>query len=242
MFNDIYPRDDATNHETNIRRLTEELGELCEAVRTLSVAPEYFVSEAHDVFAWLMGLANQFDFDNRQGPGLQLERDMEECHPVHCRKCLHQICVCPPVHPDTLGPIAREAPLDVTTGGRLFSLQESIQLFKKSVDDLQVAGKHIQPDHAELMKIQEDVARLLGAVQGQADWQIRTLVTLASALGGIEKLAAQGELTQKAVDDLRATLEAMPSEKRSVLIGFLNNLAASGTFQALAMGLQSLGR
>jgi NTP pyrophosphatase (non-canonical NTP hydrolase) len=242
MFNQIYPRDDSTNHETNITRLTEELGELCEAVRTLSVAPEYFVSEAPDVFAWLMGFANQFDFDKRRNLGQQLEEDMEHNYPKHCRVCLHQVCKCPPVHPDTLGRIAKEAPLDATIGGRLFSLQESIQLFKRSADDLEVAGKRIVPDHAELAKIQDDVGKLLAEVQGQTDWQTKALVALASALGGIERLAEQGEVTQGAVDDLRRTLEAMPSEKRSAILAFLNNLAASGTFQALAFGLQALSK
>jgi NTP pyrophosphatase (non-canonical NTP hydrolase) len=47
----------------NITRLSEELGELAEAIRVLPVAPQYFVSEAPDVFAWLMGFANQFAFD-----------------------------------------------------------------------------------------------------------------------------------------------------------------------------------
>ena len=65
MFNTIYPRDDQTDHENNVHRLAEEIGELAEAVRALPVAPLYFLSEAPDVFAWLMGFQNQFDFDRR---------------------------------------------------------------------------------------------------------------------------------------------------------------------------------
>jgi NTP pyrophosphatase (non-canonical NTP hydrolase) len=240
MFNDIYPRDDSTNHETNVHRLSEELGELCEAVRTLFVAPEYFVSEAPDVFAWLMGFANQFDFDNRQEIGNQLQRDMSECYPGYCKSCQRQVCKCTPIHPDTLGRIAKEAPLDVTIGGRLFSLHESVQLFRRSMDELHVSGRTIVPDHLEVSRIKQDVTKLLIAAQSQTDWQAGVLVTFAAALGGIEKLTAQGEITQRAVDDLKLALEKMPSEKRSVIVGFLNNLAASGTFQAISAGLQAL--
>jgi len=240
MFNDIYPRDDATGHEMNIQRLAEELGELCEAVRTLFVAPEYFVSEAPDVFGWLMGIANQFDFDRGREPGLQLEADMSEQYPELCRKCGHQVCKCPPVHPDTLGRIAKEAPLDAATGGRLFSLQESIQLFKRATEEIEVAGRRVAIDAKELHSVRGDIAKILDAVQNQADWQVTMLVRIASSLGGIDKLATQGELTQKAVDELRAILEGLPPEKRSVFIGFLANLVASGTFQALLAGLQAL--
>ncbi len=240
MFNDIYPRDASTDHENNVHRLTEELGELCEAVRTLSVAPEYFVSEAPDVFAWLMGFANQFDFDNRESTGVPLERQMIDQYPSECRKCRRQICKCPPIHPDTLGRIAKEAPLGVAVGGRLFSLQESIQLFKKSAEEIEVAGRTIYADENEMKSIRNDIQQVLSLLEKQTDWQVEVIVGVAAALGGMERLAAQGELTQRTIDDLRSTLEAMPSEKRTVLVGFLNNLAASGTFQALAVGLQAI--
>ena len=59
MFGELFPRTDQTTQESNFARLTEELGELAESIRVLPITRSYFLSEAADVFAWLMGVANQ---------------------------------------------------------------------------------------------------------------------------------------------------------------------------------------
>ncbi len=110
-----------------------------------------------------------------------------------------------------------------------------------AVEEIEVAGRRVTIDATELATVRADVAKILDVVQGQADWQAEVLVGIASALGGIDKLAAQGELTEEAIDELQAILEDLPSEKRSVFIGLLSNLVASGVFQALTAGLQALG-
>src|SRR5688572_23779512 len=141
-FNNIYPRDDNTRHDTNINRLSEELGELAEAIRVLPLAPQYFIAEAPDVFAWLMGFANQFDFDRKANLaeyGSELEKAMFHEYPGHCKLCERQICKCPPIPAETLGRIAKEAPLNIVLGREgLFSTQESVNLFRRAAAELRV--------------------------------------------------------------------------------------------------------
>lgn len=58
MFADIYPVVATEDYPATFARFTEELGELSEAVHVFPIAPGYFLSEAADVFAWLMHLQN----------------------------------------------------------------------------------------------------------------------------------------------------------------------------------------
>jgi NTP pyrophosphatase (non-canonical NTP hydrolase) len=241
-FNNIYPRDDNTGHEMNIHRLSEELGELAEAVRVLPVAPQYFVSEAPDVFAWLMGFANQFDFDRHTLDveyGTALETAMAQEYPGHCKLCERQVCKCPPIPAETLGRIAKDAPLNIVLDGEgLFSTQESVNLFRRSFIELNVGGKEVRATSEELNNLTKDIALILNLLAEQAEWKPQITVSLAAALGALQKLTEQGEVTQQAVNEVLAAAEDVPSEGRSLLLGFLNNVAASATFHALAVAMR----
>lgn len=61
MFNDIYPVNQGDQYGPAFARLYEELAELAEAVRVFPSVPGYFLSEAADVFAWLMKVQNIID-------------------------------------------------------------------------------------------------------------------------------------------------------------------------------------
>lgn len=61
MFNDIYPVNQGDQYGPAFARLYEELAELAEAVRVFPSVPGYFLSEAADVFAWLMKIQNIID-------------------------------------------------------------------------------------------------------------------------------------------------------------------------------------
>lgn len=240
-FNNIYPRDDSTGHETNIYRLSEELGELAEAVRVLPLAPQYFVAEAPDVFAWLMGFANQFDFDRRVTSfdyGTSLETAMLQEYPGHCKLCERHVCKCPPIPAETLGRIAKEAPLNIVLSrGGLFSTQESVNLFRRSAYELAVGGKQVIATSDELKKISTDIKLILDRLSEQEDWRPQVTVSLAAALGALQKLTQQGEVTQHAVDDVLAAIREVPPDGRPLLLSFLNNLAASATFNAILLAL-----
>ncbi len=238
-FNNIYPREDSTSHETNIFRLSEELGELAEAVRVLPLAPQYFVAEAPDVFAWLMGFANQFDFDRGVSHfdyGTFLEAAMNKEYPGHCKLCERQVCKCPPIPAETLGRIANEAPLDVVLSrGGLFSIQESVNLFRRSAIELAIGGKEVIATSDELKKISADTKLILDRLSELEGLKPDFTVSLASALGALQKLAEQGEITQHAIDNVLKAIQAAPSEGRSLLLSFLSDLAASATFNAIAL-------
>lgn len=89
-----------------------------------SVEPGYFVSEASDVFAWLMHLQNLVD--QKKGTpkaerGLRLNQAFAQAYPGVCVDCGAEACVCPAVLPKTIGRIAHEVPrnrLLMLFGGR----------------------------------------------------------------------------------------------------------------------------
>jgi NTP pyrophosphatase (non-canonical NTP hydrolase) len=64
MFGDIYPVQQTEELGPTFARLVEELGELAEALRIFPASPGYFLSEAADLFAWLMHIQNIM-IDNR---------------------------------------------------------------------------------------------------------------------------------------------------------------------------------
>lgn len=113
MFGSIYKPAHKPEFESTFARLTEELGELAEAVRVFPAAPGYFLSEAADVFAWLMNIQNNLDYLASRDPddyGVTLEDGFCKLYPDYCRDCRQQRCVCPPILESTIGRIAHEVP------------------------------------------------------------------------------------------------------------------------------------
>lgn len=237
MYGKIYVRDENTNHEKNFSRLAEELGELAEAIRTLAVAPQYFVSEAPDVFAWLMGFANQFDHERDiqfEQYGKALEDSMQIEYPNTCRVCGWETCKCPPVLAATLGRIAKEAPIDyLFSSKRLFSIEESMNMFGRSETILKIGNRSIRPNKAEFDQIAEDVKKILRVLEEQSKYQPEILVKIVATLAKVETLAHQGAITQVTVDNIKCFLSELPKEERTTIYNFINNLSASATFQAI---------
>ncbi|MEK6409745.1 MAG: hypothetical protein AABN34_22705 [Acidobacteriota bacterium] len=113
MFSRIYPAQQTESLGATFARLTEELGELAEAVRVFSAEPGYFLSEAADVFAWLMHVQNVID-SNKATPkkdrGRGLEVSVCRAYPDCCTDCGKKVCSCPPILASTIGRIAHEVP------------------------------------------------------------------------------------------------------------------------------------
>lgn len=113
LFSSIYPAQQTEEYGPSFARLAEELGELSEAVRVFAAEPGYFLSEAADVFAWLMHLQNIID-SKAQVPlhkrGEALELGICRAYPDSCRECGKRQCACPPILPSTIGRIAHEVP------------------------------------------------------------------------------------------------------------------------------------
>lgn len=111
MFAAIYPPSSTEDFAKTFAKLTEEMGELAEALRVFSTAPGYFLSEAADVFAWLMKLNNLVEFKTpRERRGEVLQAALADAYPARCRDCNAAICSCPPILLSTIGRIAHEVP------------------------------------------------------------------------------------------------------------------------------------
>jgi NTP pyrophosphatase (non-canonical NTP hydrolase) len=114
MFNDIYPVNQGDQYGPAFARLYEELAELAEAVRVFPSVPGYFLSEAADVFAWLMKVQNIIDEKagrRRERRGKALEVSFATAYPDACKDCGRLICSCPPILASTIGRIAHEVPV-----------------------------------------------------------------------------------------------------------------------------------
>ncbi len=113
MFNDIYPVNQGDQYGPAFARLYEELAELAEAVRVFPSVPGYFLSEASDVFAWLMKVQNIIDEkagrrkDKRE---IAIEENFAKAYPDACVDCGRLVCSCPPILASTVGRIAHEVP------------------------------------------------------------------------------------------------------------------------------------
>ena len=115
MFRQIYKPGLKADFQTGFARLTEELGELAEAIRVFPAEPGYVLSEAADVFAWLMNVQNNIDFKAEREIveyGRDLERAMWLAYPAHCIDCGKNRCICPPILETTIGRIAHEVPTE----------------------------------------------------------------------------------------------------------------------------------
>lgn len=113
MFSSIYPAQQTEDYGPSFGRLTEELGELAEALRIFPAAPGYFLSEAADVFAWLMHIQNIVD--QKKGTpkaerGKFLEDSFSYAYPDRCLDCNQTKCSCPPILEETIGRIGHEVP------------------------------------------------------------------------------------------------------------------------------------
>jgi len=113
MFNDIYPVNQGDTYGPAFARLYEELAELAEAVRVFPSVPGYFLSEAADVFAWLMKVQNLIDEKagrRKENRGRAIEESFAKAYPDACSDCGRLVCSCPPILASTIGRIAHEVP------------------------------------------------------------------------------------------------------------------------------------
>lgn len=113
MFNDIYPVNQGDQYGPAFARLYEELAELAEAVRVFPSVPGYFLTEAADVFAWLMKVQNLIDERagrRRERRGVAIEESFAKAYPDACNDCGRLVCSCPPILASTVGRITHEVP------------------------------------------------------------------------------------------------------------------------------------
>lgn len=139
MFSGIYPAQQTESYGPSFARLNEELGELAESLRVFNTVPGYFLSEAADVFAWLMHIQNILDTKNKtrsEDRGSLLEEAFARSYPDGCQDCGQRICTCPPILASTIGRIAHEVPKGRGGYGpnsRFMTTEETSRLFRQVV-------------------------------------------------------------------------------------------------------------
>ncbi len=79
-----YERDSARGVEKNMLWLVEEIGELSQAMRKGDM--DAMGEEMADIVAWVMSLANVYDFD--------MEELLAKKYPGHCSYCGSNPCSC----------------------------------------------------------------------------------------------------------------------------------------------------
>jgi pyrimidine deaminase RibD-like protein/NTP pyrophosphatase (non-canonical NTP hydrolase) len=142
MFSRIYPVQQTEDFGPTFARLAEELGELAEALRVFSAVPGYFLSEAADVFAWLMHIQNLIDREKgvpREERGKTLEIDFCNAYPDQCLDCESSLCRCPPILESTVGRIGHEVATGQPSygaGGSFLTPDKALLLFQLTKVDI----------------------------------------------------------------------------------------------------------
>ena len=135
MFADVYPVQQTEEYGPTFARLVEELGELSEALRIFPASPGYYLSEAADLFAWLMHIQNLVDRrgnPRKEAIGLPLEKDFARLYPDRCVSCGEALCKCPPLRSETIGRIAHEVAPELNSfdrEGRFLAADRVTSLF-----------------------------------------------------------------------------------------------------------------
>jgi pyrimidine deaminase RibD-like protein len=138
MFSTIYPAQQTEDYGPSFGRLTEEMGELAEAVRVFPSHPGYFLSEAADVFAWLMHIQNIIEQKKgikKTDRGKAIGIAFCKSYPDDCRDCGGAVCVCPPILASTVGRIGHEVPpVKGSYGqhGRFMTADKASEFFQKT--------------------------------------------------------------------------------------------------------------
>jgi NTP pyrophosphatase (non-canonical NTP hydrolase) len=229
MFYDIYPRNTTTSQLLNVARLFEEVGELAESVSafvgsaSFKRAQEYFINEASDVFAWLMGIANQIDAESNLMPeqfGLSLELAMMEQYLNVCSQCGGSVCRCIPIPSSTLGRIARSVPIDqiFPESDSLFSAEQSLEtILQEAAATLRIGKNTLMVDINELENLAVDARRLLQFIADQPT-ETRALLNLTKAIGDIGIDAMMGKISQSTFEDVQRNMEDLPGQQRDQML------------------------
>jgi pyrimidine deaminase RibD-like protein len=215
QFNSLYKATDTDRFENTFGRFTEELGELAEAVRVVEVAPGYFISEASDVFAWLMKVANIINFkrlDSDKAP-LVLEDEIFNAYPDRCLQCGYRICACPPILATTLGRLAHEGPDIESLENPIFvSNRDLISRFDVGSTVVRIGTEELKVTDQTLSEIYSFATSVLQALRTKPGGD--SISGLVGVLQNIAGLAAVQRVSQNAIDDLlRKIVWLRPSDR-----------------------------
>lgn len=217
MYNNLYPASDTDSYESIFGRFTEELGELAEAVRVVEVAPGYFISEAADVFAWLMKVTNFINYkrtDSDQKP-LILDEELFTVYPDRCAECKRRICACPPILPTTLGRLAHEGPEMTSFDQPVFvTSRDLLSRFEVGSNIIQLGPKEVKIDSRVIADVYQVASYLIQRLRLSTD----KMPDLLGVLQNVAGLAAVQRVSQTAIDDLVRMILWLQSNDREQLL------------------------
>jgi NTP pyrophosphatase (non-canonical NTP hydrolase) len=232
MFVNIYqPNFQSSGFERVFARFTEELGELAEAVRVFPVAPGYFLSEAADVFAWLMHL--QELLVQSRTVSIDLDEAFFDAYPDRCLDCKGQVCKCPPILRTTLGRIAHEAPTSHSSfadGGALLTVDKAMSLFGPGGQTITLFGEEF--DLSILRELRVGVEELLTASLKLQNESVEHRRALIDALDQLRDQVMAQRLTDEDIDAVAQAIAALPPTGKNTLINFLSGVS-SGVWAAI---------
>ncbi len=243
MFQEIYPAQGTETYAPTFSRFTEELGELAEAIRVFPVAPGYFLSEASDVFAWLMHLENLIEMK----ADVALSDDDMECrfaaaYPDGCRDCGYRVCACPPILPGTLGRIANElSPRRATfaPGGALISTDQAMELFGSSDSIVRLGNEEVPVDTALIRDIHAMVKRLMVFVVEQGAALETQSIDMMRVLVELNEVTASQRLTQGTIEELEDVFGALEPGMRRTAGELAVGVVSGGTVELVKLWLKA---
>lgn len=233
MFSDIYPVTATESYPPTFARFTEELGELAEALRVFPLAPGYFLSEAADVFAWLMHLQNLHHKQTRapvRDRGKDLVAAFVSGYPDRCGDCGGAVCTCPPILPSTLGRIGHEVPAhraSFSEGGALLPVDEAMELFRAAGRSLTLGTIQFEVDARMLSDIRSGIEQLISLSLSHETEIARQSQHLLDVLYEVKKAADGQRLTDDLLDELASEIADLDAPARSTVLSFLVGLSSS---------------
>ncbi|MDP9067412.1 MAG: hypothetical protein M3N53_03550 [Actinomycetota bacterium] len=246
MFADVYPVNATETYAQTFARFTEEMGELAEALRVLPIAPGYFVSEASDVFAWLMHL-QELIYEKARVPIADRGKSLDEAfganYPGKCKDCGNPVCTCPPILPSTLGRIAHDAPLQSASfeGRPLVPLEEAMQLFEAGARAIRIGDQELELTPALIAELRSGLRQLIQLTLGLKEASGQEWMLLVETLYTVKDLSERQRITQESIDELSRAIAALDEPQRNAVINFLNGMSSSLWASALIEAVKAIG-
>jgi hypothetical protein len=220
VFADIYPVFDGEDFQGSFARLTEELGEMAEAIRVREIAPSYFISEAADVFAWLMRVQNLYDMKTQAPDHKTLERWLAEAYPGKCLECGDATCSCPAILDSAFGRMAHEVP-EGSFRKSLIPFRESAERFRAR--ELHFHGETWAIKGDDLQSLKSGIDELLVKADIADDrwaFQNKAMMDTLYELRGLNTASAiSDELIGRLVAEVQALKPGVRDEVRDMVTG-----------------------
>lgn len=236
-FGEIYPLSQSEKYDSVFARLAEELGELAECVRVIDVAPASFISEAADVFAWLMHLVNLYEY--KEGTELNLGRLLWNIYADRCPDCKYPVCACPPLLGRTVKRIAHEGPSDAVTAALFLAPHEKLERFNVGTTVL-VVGDQSLPVTYELVQAVFQLSQDISSDSHMPGVSREVLLRASGWSANMTSFAAAQRVSQKTVDDFLLFFRSSDPDQRAETLRLIQKTSQNPLRNALLTFFESV--